>query len=209
MTVVSISASYAAGGSELAPRIAERLGYTFVDRAIPVAVARELGITVEEAEAVSHDAPSRLWSMFAAMSPMSTLAGMADQNSRDATDRQLLAKTEARIRAVADEGSCIVLGRAAAVVLADRADTLHVRLDGAIDGRIEAAMAQHGIDRDEATDAQRENDKVRVGYVKHFYQVDPTDPALYHLVLDTVRLGWDRSEELIVHAVQLFSDQTA
>jgi cytidylate kinase len=201
MTVVTISASYGAGGSEIGPRVAERLGVPFVDRAISVAVARELGVSVEEASALDDNAPSRLWSLFAQLAPMAS--GGAVPVGGPADERRLLEQTGRQIRNVADEGGCVILGRAAAVILSDHTDTLHVRLDGSREGRMQAAMRQHGIDNVTATDAQRQNDKVRSAYVKHNYGVDPSSPSLYHLVLDTVRLGWSPAEDLIVEAARL------
>jgi cytidylate kinase len=203
MAVVTISASYAAGGSEIGPRVATRLGVPFIDRAIPVAVAHELGITEEEAEAVAQDAPSRFWAILAGMSIMPGYMGMDSSADQIVNERQLIEKTEAQIRKVADAGNCVILGRAAAIVLADRPDALHVRLDGSISGRIEAAMHQHGIDRDTATAAQKENDKLRSGYVEHFYRRNSADVGAYHVVIDSVRLGWDRTENLIVDAARL------
>lgn len=201
MAVVTISASYGAGGSAIAPRVARRLGVQFVDRAIPVAVARELGITVDEAEAIAQNAPSRLWTLFAGMA--TTPDGMAvfGPQTQRASERELLEQTEHQIRDVAATGECVLLGRAAAVVLADLPGALHVRLRGSPEGRVQAAMRQHGIDQESAEALQRENDKIRSGYVKHFYRVDSASPQLYHLVIDTVRLGWENAEELIVAAV--------
>lgn len=69
--IITISASYGAGGSELGPRIAQRLGLRFIDRAVPVAVADELGISVQDAEAIEQDTPSRFWHFFAHMSSLS------------------------------------------------------------------------------------------------------------------------------------------
>ncbi len=46
---MAISASYGAGGSRIAPALAERLGVPFVDRAIPMAVAQELDISYDDA----------------------------------------------------------------------------------------------------------------------------------------------------------------
>lgn len=200
--IVTISASYAAGGSEIAPQVADRLGVTFVDRAIPVAVAQDLGISVEEAEAVEQNSPSRFWSLFATLSVPSGGMVVPGSDNQLPSERELLDRTETRIRELADEGSCVILGHAAALVLADRADALHVRLDGAPDGRVRAAMRQHGIGQDEASAAQRKNDKIRTGYVRHFYQADSSDPRHYHLVLDTVRLGWGAAEDLIVAAAR-------
>ena len=198
---VTISASYGAGGSELGPRVAQRLGVPFIDRAIPVGVADELGVSVEEAEAVEQNTPSRLWQTFAGMSPLGGLPLPASID-HPVTDRELIEATEAQLRRVADEGSAVILGHAAAAVLADRTDVLHVRLDGSPAGRVRAAMRQHGIDSDVAGSQQRQNDKIRSGYVRHYYHLDSSDPSLYHMVLNTVRLGWDQAEELIVQAAQ-------
>ena len=55
--VVTISASYGAGGAYVGPKLAERLGVPFVDRAIPNEVAQRLAVPLTEARdgrGVSH-----------------------------------------------------------------------------------------------------------------------------------------------------------
>lgn len=197
--IITISGSYGAGGSELGPRVAQRLGLAFVDRAVPVSVADDLGVSLEDAEEMEHNSQSRLWEFLARMSPASGLAvplSLAYPN----TGRELSDAMETALRAAADGGGAVILGHAAAVVLADRTDALHVRLDGAPEGRVQAAMRQHGIDAETAEAKRKDNDKIRSGYVKHFYRLDSSSPSLYHLVLDTVRLGWDRAERVILEA---------
>lgn len=196
--IVTISASYGAGGSELGPRVAQRLGVEFIDRAVPVVVADELGISLADAEAMERTATNRLWEFLARLSPASGLS-LPLAVEPVSTGRELVAVMETALRKVADTGG-VILGHAAAVVLADRPDALHVRLDGAAEGRVQAAMRQHGIDEATAQAQLRDNDKIRDTYVKHFYRADASDPSLYHLVVDTVRLGWDRAEELILTA---------
>jgi len=63
------------------------------------------------------------------------------------------------------------------VVLANRSDALHVRLDGPPQGRVRMAMRQHGIDAAAAEAAQRKNDRIRAGYAKHFYGLTCTGRA--------------------------------
>ena len=48
MGIVTISASYGAGGPEVGPAVAERLGLDFHDRAIPVRVAGRLGVSTDD-----------------------------------------------------------------------------------------------------------------------------------------------------------------
>lgn len=200
--IITISGSYGAGGSDLGPRVAQRLGAAFIDRAVPVAVAKEWGISVEDAQAIEHDRPSRMWSFLAHMSSLSPGMIVPAPIEQGVTDRDLMQGTEAQLRKVAEQGNAVILGHVAAVVLADRTDALHVRLDGSPEGRVRAAMRQHGIDQKTASAARQENDKIRSGYAQHFYRVDSASPSLYHLVLDTVRMDHRLAEDLIVLAAQ-------
>ncbi|MEO8851674.1 MAG: cytidylate kinase-like family protein [Allobranchiibius sp.] len=198
--IITISASYGAGGSELGPRIAQQLGLRFIDRAVSVAVAKELGISVRDAEAIEQDTPNRFWNFFAHMSSLSPGMIVPAPVEQGVTDRDVMRGTESELRRVADTGKGVILGHAAAVVLADHADALHIRLDGPPAGRVRSAMQQHGIDEASAKAAQQENDRIRSGYAKHFYGIDSSSAQHYHLVLDTVRIDWDTAERLIIAA---------
>src|SRR4029450_7477226 len=54
MTVVTLSASYGAGGSHVGPRLADRLGVPFIDRVIPTTVAERLAVPLDDALAHDH-----------------------------------------------------------------------------------------------------------------------------------------------------------
>ena len=64
-TVVTISASYGAGGSWIGPQVAERLGWPFIDRAIPVQVAERMGVPVEHAQVHDEAAAPRFTRLLA------------------------------------------------------------------------------------------------------------------------------------------------
>jgi hypothetical protein len=51
-----------------------------------------------------------------------------------------------------------------------------------------------------ARDSLQRNDAARTAYVRRFYRVDPADPALYHLLLDSTRLPLDTCVEMICTA---------
>ena len=53
MTLVALSGAYGAGGSRIGRMLADRLGVPFLDRAIPAAVAEELAVPLDDAQA--HD----------------------------------------------------------------------------------------------------------------------------------------------------------
>jgi len=104
------------------------------------------------------------------------------------TPERFQLETERRIREEADAGGAVLLGRAAALVLAGRPGVLHVRLDGPSEARAARAAERRGISVEEAEGHLRETDRAREAYVRHFYGADPRDPAHYHLVLDSTAI---------------------
>ena len=64
------------------------------------------------------------------------------------------------------------------------------------------AMRVEGIDEDEARRRQRDSDRARIDYVKHFYRADPRDPRHYDLVIDSTALPLETCVELILTAAQ-------
>jgi cytidylate kinase len=199
-TLITISASYGAGGSAVGPALAERLGVPFVDRAIPAGVADRLGISEEEARRRDEDIERGVDRILANLAPMAELysAGCVDPALLRRTAHHEVAAEV--IRELAAEGRGVILGRAAAVVLAGDPRALHVRLDGAEARRIVQAMRVEGIDRVTAERRQRKVDRAREAYVRRYYDCDPADPALYDLVLDSTRLPLDACVELIAAA---------
>jgi cytidylate kinase len=199
MTVVTLSASYGAGGSQVGPRLAERLGLPFLDRAIPTAVAERLAVPL--ADALVHDEAVRsvLERLLLRFAPAAQTFAGATPAPELVDERSYLRCTEDVIRERAARG-CVILGRAAAVVLRDEPGALHVRLDGPAERRIAQGMAGEGIDRETAERHMRETDRARETYVQQFYGVDARDAALYHLVIDSTVLSLDACVELIAAA---------
>ena len=195
-TVVTISASYGAGGSWIGPQVAERLGWRFVDRAIPVQVAERLSVPVEHAHVHDEAAAPRFTRLLARLP--NTSGAVVPEATTDAFCRE----TERLLIEAADGGDVVVLGRAAAIVLRDRAGALHVRLDGPEEARVSQAIEVEEIDEDEARRRQRDSDRARIDYVKHFYRADPREASHYHLVLDSTALPLSTCVDLIVAAAR-------
>jgi cytidylate kinase len=200
MTLVTISASYGAGGSAVGPAVAQRLGVPFADRAIPAAVADRLGISHEEAHRRDEDVERGLDRILSNLVPMAELYGVGGV---DPALLRLTAHHESAgdvIRELAATGRAVILGRAAAVVLADDPRALHVRLDGPEARRIVQAMQIEGVDRETAERRQRKVDRAREAYVRRYYDCNAADPKLYDVVLDSTRLPLEACVELIVTA---------
>jgi hypothetical protein len=200
--LVAISATYGAGGSWVGPRVAERLGVPFLDRAIPVAVANRLQVPVEVAEGFDDRAEgsllARLLSSFRAADVTVPTAlpdeGPLAEDFRLATERVLFEQVE--------KGEGVILGRASAYLLRKTAGVLRVRLDGPREERIRQAMALEGIAEEEALRRLERVDRAHAAYAYLHYRAKMADPALYHLYLDSTALPLERCVELVVAAAE-------
>ena len=206
MKLVAISAAYGAGGSRVAPAVAERLEVPFVDRAIPLEVAERLEVSVDDA-AAHDDQISGGWLERMLRGFVGGDAGMPNplpaeiltaDDFRQATEEVLLQQ--------AATGSGVILGRGGAIVLRDDPRVLRVRLTGPVERRVQQAVSVEGLDRGAAERALRQFDRTHSEYAKQFYGVDRDDPSLYHLMLDSTVIPLDTCVELIVQAARSRGD---
>jgi cytidylate kinase len=202
MTLITLAASYGAGGSRIAPDVAERLGVPLLDRARPV-LASELDELV-----VAQDpdtGPPRLSTAAALGLCWGTPAGITldallpDDDERRATERAVLD------RAATGEG--VILGRAATVLLRDDPRVLHVRLDGPPERRVARAAELEGIGPEEARRRLELTDRARYAYVDALYGVDPAAPGLYQLIVDATAMSLPACAELIARAALRWEEQ--
>jgi cytidylate kinase len=195
--LVTVSASYGAGGSIVAPALAERLGLPFLHRvttseghpAAPGPCDEQL--SEEELKATPVH---RLLVSFTEAMPVGPTQSAPSAHHQD---RHLRGHGEAGIHRLLAVGGGVILGRAAAVVLGkDRG--FHVRLDGPAERRVAQGAVVEGISEQEALVRLRAADKARTAYVRRLYRCDPADASLYHLVIDSTAMPLEAVIELIL-----------
>lgn len=199
--VVTIAALHGAGGSTVGPRVAERLGVEFLDRAIPTRVAEQAGLTQDAVNAADERPRSGVNRVVATLARVSNAATASSQDVErlDLEERRIRAEIE-EFLARAQQSGGVVVGRGGAVVLRSVPGALHVYLGGAEGDRIERTMRLEDVARETAERRVRAHDRARRQYVKEAYGVDGDDPSLYHLMIDAPALGTEACVELIVAA---------
>lgn len=199
MTLVTIAASYGAGGSQVAPALARRLDVPFLGRPpVPEPLTDDCRDDEERAadeRAGAGGLLSRLASMAVAWG---TPAGLtAEELLPDEARRREL---EQEVQDFVATGRGVVLGRGAAVLLRDHQRALHVLLDAPAEARVRQAMEIEAIDRETARRRLARMDRFRHAYLEGLYGVDVHEPGLFHLVLDSTALALADCVELIADA---------
>jgi hypothetical protein len=202
MPAITVSATYGADGSEISQQVAQLIGWPLLDRLIPVQVATELQVPVEEAEARDEVLVGGLIGWLSRVGPLPPSWGESADVPEVSIRDEFLVSTERVIKDAATNGA-VILGRAAALVLSGRAHVLHVRLDGPREARARAAATHFGISADAARQQLEATDRMRERYWRYFYGRRWNDPNLYHITLDSTTLLRSHCVDLIIMAAEL------
>jgi hypothetical protein len=201
--IVTIAALYGAAGTVIGPRVAERLGVPYLDRAIPEGVARQSGLSQEAIADVDEETRSAVERLVSSLGRAATITGGVGGSSEhlDVQERTIRGQIEEFLAQATVSGG-VALGRGGMVVLRSVPQALHVHLGGPAEARVQQRMELEGIDRATALRLRAITDRTRMRYVRRAYGVDGEDPSLYHLMLDSTALDIDTCVELIVTAAQ-------
>ncbi len=202
--IITITRQYGSGGSAVAKRAADALGWTLIDNEFVEEVARRAGLPAEEVAQREERAPGlleRLARTLAVSSP--ELFITAASVTQVEADEETIAKvTERVIQEAAAHGRAVLVGRGAQALLAQRPDALHVYVIAPREFRLKLAIERLGVDPAKAEKVLDDTDRQRDQYVKANYGRHRQDPLNYDLVLNTGRLGLEGAADLVVSEVR-------
>ena len=110
------------------------------------------------------------------------------------------------IRKIADNGSCVIVGRAADHVLRDYDNVIRVFVHAPKEYRIGRVMEVYGDTLQEAKRNLRRSDKARASYYKHISGNRWGDAGNYELTVDSSS-GVEQTVETIVQFLREFEEK--
>jgi CMP/dCMP kinase len=186
MRAVTISREYGSGGGEIAARLARRLGWTLVNHQVIAQRARELGTSDFVLQAHDKETGGIFERILQWPYPVSS------------ADKQACFATLCRVvKAAADDGHAVIVGRGGQVLHAARRDVLHIRVVAPLEHRVAYVGRREGLDWDAATTRTHEKDRARTRYMRAQFHCEHDDPHLYDLVINTAVLDLDSAVEQI------------
>jgi len=203
-----MSACDGAAGEDIAPLVADRLGYHVVDEQVIARAAAEAGVAAHVAAEVEQRR-----SLAARLLDSAALAGLGMGTSGltglPAIDLDELAPSADRLRAlirgaiedIASEGNVVIVAHAASFALGARPGTLRVFVTASLETRRQRVASARSVNAADAEHLVARGDRNRADYLKRFYRVteQPTD---YDVVINTDTLTADEAADLIVQAAR-------
>ena len=116
------------------------------------------------------------------------------------TQWTLVQHTTKTILRLASLGRAILVGRGAEAITSRLPFVFHVRLIAPLGNRIQHASRYYNLTEEDAAKMIKEADHARRRYLRRYFDADVDDPLLYDIVLNTGRLGFVRTTEIIAQA---------
>ena len=210
MAVVTISRQYGSGADDVAARVCDMLGYRYFDKGVMARMASEFSLT----EGSIVDFSEETYKMrgfldrFRGPRVVGQVRGWReDLNGRrvpvvqELNEDQAISTVRTMIRAAYEDDNIVILGRGGQAILQDKPGVLHVRIEAPPEERITLTQEQNELSHQGAQRQIARRDKAAYDYLKRFYDIEWSDPTLYHLVINTGMWDTEAAAHLIVNAV--------
>ncbi len=178
--IITIAREHGSSGKQIGKLVAERLGIPFYYKEMTALAAQESGLDKEFISDINSNAPAMLQSLYL---------------STDVV-QQAVAAQDKVIRKIADNGSCVIVGRAADYVLRDHEDVVRVFIYADEEYKIGRVMEIYGDSAEEARKNIHRSDEARASYYKNISSLDWGNRRNYELMLDS-SIGLEESANVI------------
>lgn len=187
--VITIARQYGSGGRTIGEMLSKDLGIPYYDKELLKFASEESGIN--ESLFVKSDEKIKNNSLFRIAKNVYQ-GELIPPESDDFTSNDNLFNYQAKIiKELANEESCVIIGRCADYVLKDYDNVLSVFIHAPEDFCIEQAAKKHSMGLKELDRFIAKTDKRRGDYYKYYTGREWTDARNYDLCLDSSKLGFE------------------
>ncbi len=213
MPVITMSRQVGSGEVELAQRLCEELGLAAFDKHMMLRVASEVGIPPQEIIDFSETEYERrgffeeLFRRSRYVAEFSMWVGSPaigyDRRPRILDEYDAINMVRATILAAYAHDNMLVIGRGGQAILEYKPDVLHLRVVAPFEERMARFEREQNMTPAQARRYLQELDANTKEYLGIFHHIDPDDATLYHLVLNTGKVGLEGAVRLVKAALAL------
>ena len=201
--IITIGRQYGSGGNEIGRKLAEELGIDFYDKNILRMNSDESGIKESYFHLADEKAGSRL--LYRIVSGMTPEMREPSFGSHLISADNLFRFQSEVIRKLAEEQSCVIVGRCADYVLEDADDIELVRvfIYADMDARIRRVREKELYAPEDVRKNVKRIDKERRNYYRYYTGRGWADPENYDLLINTSTTGIKGSVRMIEEYIKI------
>lgn len=182
--IITIAREHGSSGKQIGKCVANALGIPFYYKEMITLAAKESGLNREFISDIHKNSPDIMRDLY--------LSSNAVQYAIKAQD--------AIIRKIAENGSCVIVGRAADYILKDYDNVVRIFIHAPQDYRIQRVMDVYGDTPKEARVNIERSDKARASYYEHISGTHWGDARNYELTVDSSD-GVEKTAQFIVRYI--------
>lgn len=114
---------------------------------------------------------------------------------------------ETKLRGFISDNKAVIVGLGAQIIFADHPEALHIKIIASREIRINRVSQSHCLGEKDAERFLEISDRKHRRYIKTIYGKDWSDPALYHITLNTNYITVEKAAEIIYDMAQSFKTQ--
>lgn len=194
--VITIGRQCGSGGKQIGQALAERMGVNCYDKELLTLAAKNSGLCEELFE--THDEKPTSSFLYSLVMDTYSLGYTTSAYMDMPINHKIFLAQFDSIKKLADEESCVIVGRCADYALADYPNTVSVFITGDDDQRIEWLKELYKVDAAKAKDIMVKTDKKRASYYNYYSSKKWGDSRSYDLCLNSSKLGMDGCVDMIL-----------
>jgi cytidylate kinase len=194
--VITIGRQLGSGGIVIGKKIAEKLNIAFYDKELLIIASKESGVGKEFFEQADE---KKSFSILGSFFGFKASPHIDEWYSGSFLSNETLFKIQSDIiKQLAEEQSCVFVGRCADYVLRNNPECINIFLTGDMEDRISFIAKQEDLSQEEAKELIEKTDKKRAGYYNYYSNKVWGHANSYHLCINTSKLGMDVSTDFII-----------
>ena len=200
-TIITIGRQFGSGGKEIGQKLAEELGIKFYDEEMLDRASKESGLCKEIF--ASHDEkPTNSFLYSLVMDTYSLGYSSGSFTDMPLNHKVFLAQFDA-IKKIAEEGSCVLVGRCADYALESYDNVVSVFIHADIESRTKRIARDFKLTDSKAKEMILKTDKKRASYYNYFTNKKWGDATSYHYSFCSSKLGIDGTVEAIKNVIKI------
>ena len=194
--VITIGRQCGSGGRMIGQKIAERLGMKCYDKELLNLASKNSGLCKELFE--SHDEKPTSSFLYSLVMDTYSLGYTTSAYTDMPINHKIFLAQFDTIKKLADEESCVIVGRCADYALADYPNVLTVFITGNEEEKIKRLAEINKIDPQKAREMMIKTDKRRSSYYNYYSSKKWGDAQSYDLCINSTVVGVENAVEIIL-----------
>lgn len=196
--IYTIGREFGSNGLAVGEALAKKLGINFYDKELLQKAAKESGFCEEILE--NHDEKPTNSFLYSLVMDTYSSGGYATAPFLDMplNHKVFLAQFDA-IKSLAEQESCVIVGRCADYALADKPNVVNVFIRADLEDRIKNVSKRLDISNNKAKDLCHKKDKQRSSYYNYYTSKKWGDSRSYDLCINLSKISVDDAVDMIIN----------